>query len=146
VRACRLPQRRSTHTQTGWEVYPDGLADILLWVTERYGKIPLYVTENGAAFYDPPRPEGAVKDPLRLSYLKEHLRAAYRAREQGADLRGYFVWSLLDNFEWAHGYSKRFGIVHVDFETQRRTVKSSGRFYAEVIRTRGGNLANEEGA
>jgi beta-glucosidase len=144
VRACRLPQRRSTHTQTGWEVYPDGLADILLWVTERYGKIPLYVTENGAAFYDPPRPAGAVKDPLRVSYLKDHLRAASRAREQGADLRGYFVWSLLDNFEWSHGYSKRFGIIHVDFETQRRTVKSSGRFYAEVIRTRGGVLDSEE--
>ena len=90
MRACRVPQRRSTHTQTGWEVYSDGLADILLWVTERYGKIPLYVTENGAAFYDPPRPAGAVKDPLRVSYLKDHLRAAFRAREQGVDLRGYF--------------------------------------------------------
>jgi beta-glucosidase len=110
---------------------------------ERYGDVPLYVTENGAAFYDPPAAEGeTLEDPLRVDYLEKHLRQARRAMEQGVDLRGYFVWSLLDNFEWNHGYSKRFGIVHVDYETQRRTLKASARFYADVIRTRGAVLSD----
>jgi beta-glucosidase len=144
VRARPVPQKRRTYTETGWEVYPSGLSDILLRVRERYGDIPLYVTENGAAFYDPPTLEGStLEDPLRVDYLRQHLRAAARALEQGVDLRGYFVWSLLDNFEWNHGYSKRFGIVHVDYETQRRTPKASARFYAEVIRTRGAILSEE---
>ncbi len=110
---------------------------------QRYGEIPLYVTENGAAFYDPPTTSGpALDDPLRVEYFREHLRAAARVLEQGVDLRGYFAWSLLDNFEWNHGFSKRFGIVHVDYETQRRTPKASARFYSEVIRTRGANLSD----
>jgi len=146
VRACSVYQKRRTHTETNWEVYPPGLADTLLRVRERYGDLPLYVTENGAAFYDPPAAEGeTLEDPLRVAYLKTHLSEARRAMEQRVDLRGYFVWSLLDNFEWNHGYSKRFGIVHVDYETQRRTPKSSARFYADVIRTRGAVLAEEEG-
>jgi beta-glucosidase len=141
TRARSVPQKRHTHTQMNWEVYPDGLTDTLLRVKKRYGDIPLYVTENGSAFYDPPTADGnTLEDPLRVAYLRNHLRAAQRALEQGVDLRGYFVWSLLDNFEWSHGFSKRFGIVHVDYETQRRTPKSSARFYAEVIRTRGGTL------
>jgi beta-glucosidase len=143
VRACSVYQKRSTHTETNWEVYPSGLADTLLGVRERYGGVPLYVTENGAAFYDPPAAEGeSLEDPLRVDYLRKHLRQARRAMEHGVDLRGYFVWSLLDNFEWNHGYSKRFGIVHVDYETQRRTPKASARFYADVIRTRGANLSD----
>lgn len=140
VRVRSVRQKRHTHTQTGWEVYPQGLTDTLVWLRDRYGSTPLYVTENGAAFYDPPEAEeglSTLDDPLRVAYLREHLRAALRAIEQGVDLRGYFVWSLLDNFEWSHGYGKRFGIVHVDYETQRRTPKASARFYAEVIRTRG---------
>jgi beta-glucosidase len=138
VGVARVPQRRQTHTTTGWEVYPHGLTDILLWVRDRYGDIPLYVTENGAAFYDPPTVEEEIlADPLRVAYLRSHLRAAITALERGVDLRGYFVWSLLDNFEWSAGYSKRFGIVHVDYETQKRTLKSSARFYADVIRTNG---------
>ncbi len=141
VRACPVRQKRHTHTQTNWEVYPPGLTDTLLRLRERYGGVPLYVTENGAAFYDPPTAEGGtLEDPLRVDYLKRHLREARRAMELGIDLRGYFVWSLLDNFEWNHGYSKRFGIVHVDYETQRRTPKASARFYADVIRSRGANL------
>jgi beta-glucosidase len=141
VRARSVRQKRHAYTMTHWEVYPPGLADILLWVKERYGDIPLYVTENGSAFYDPPTAPGPiVEDPLRVDYFQGHLKAAARALEQGVDLRGYFAWSLLDNFEWNHGYSKRFGIVHVDYETQRRTPKASARFYAEVIRTRGANL------
>jgi beta-glucosidase len=106
-------------------------------VTERYGRLPLYVTENGAAFADPPAVAEGYDDPLRTAYLRDHLRAARRAIDAGVDLRGYFVWSLLDNFEWSLGTSKRFGIVHVDFATQRRTLKGSGRFYAEVIRSHG---------
>jgi beta-glucosidase len=133
-------QRRAVYTETGWEVYPRGLTETLEWVRRRYGRIPLYVTENGAAFDDPPRAERVVDDPQRVRYLANHLRAAHDAIRGGVDLRGYFVWSLLDNFEWSHGYSKRFGIVHVDYATQKRTPKTSARFYAEVIRTRGAAL------
>lgn len=138
VRASALRQLRATYTETGWEVYPQGLLETLLWVKGRYGALPIYVTENGAAFYDPPRVAGdQLEDPLRVAYLCEHLRAVRAALEQGVDVRGYFVWSLLDNFEWALGYSKRFGIVHVDFETQRRVPKASARFYSRVIASHG---------
>jgi beta-glucosidase len=142
VRADGVRQRQHTYTETDWEVYPQGLADTLLGVRQRYGDIPLYVTENGAAFYDPPAPgPDGIQDPLRVDYLREHLRVVHRLIADGLDLRGYYVWSLLDNFEWSLGYSKRFGIVHVDYATQRRTPKASARFYAEVIRTRGAALA-----
>ncbi len=139
-RAERVENPRAVYTETGWEVYAPGLTDILVWVHDRYGKIPLIITENGAAFYDPPSANGNVDDPLRVDYLRAHLRAAREAMRRGVDLRGYCVWSLLDNFEWALGYSKRFGIIHVDYETQKRTIKASGRFYADVIRSRGANL------
>jgi beta-glucosidase len=138
VRDRRVRQPRSTHTEMPWEVYPDGMRDVLLWVRDRYPAVPLFVTENGAAFYDPPTAAGdTVEDPLRVAYIREHLRAVRRAIEAGADVRGYFAWSLLDNFEWSHGFSKRFGIVHVDLETQRRTPKRSARVYAEIARTNG---------
>ena len=140
-RAVRVENPRAVYTETDWEVYPQGLTDILVWVRERYGKIPLYITENGAAFYDPPTANGTVEDPLRLDYLRQHLRAAREAMRRGVDLRGYCVWSLLDNFEWALGYAKRFGIVHVDFQTQKRTMKASALFYRDVIRSRGGSLS-----
>ncbi len=136
-RAREVRNPRATYTETGWEVYPAGLTNILLWAHERY-KLPIYITENGAAFYDPPTAEnGRVDDPLRVEYLRQHFRAIYEAINQGADIRGYFVWSLLDNFEWALGYAKRFGIVHVDYATLQRTPKASARFYSEVIRTNG---------
>jgi beta-glucosidase len=138
VRAARVRQDRHTHTTIDWEVYPPGLTDVLTWVAGRYGNPPLYVTENGAAFYDPPTVDGDVlEDPLRVAYFRDHLRAVRRAIAEGVDVRGYYAWSLLDNYEWSHGYSKRFGIVHVDFATQRRTPKASARFYAEAIRTHG---------
>jgi beta-glucosidase len=140
VRAAGVRQRGRAHTQMLWEVYPDGLTEALLGVRRRYGDIPLYVTENGAAFADAAAAKDLVADAARVRYLREHLRAARRAIEAGVDLRGYFVWSLFDNFEWSHGYSKRFGIVHVDFSTQKRTPKSSARFYSEVIRTNGSVL------
>jgi beta-glucosidase len=138
---ARVRQDHHTHTELDWEVYPRALTDVLLWVRERYGNVPLYITENGAAFYDPPTAEGdVVEDPLRTAYLRDHLRAAHHALAHEVDLRGYFVWSLLDNFEWSAGYTKRLGLYHVDFETQRRTPKSSAWFYRDVIRTGGAAL------
>ena len=140
VRASLVPQPQHPHTDVGWdwEVYPPALTRTLLRVRERYGDVPLYVTENGAAFYDAPTArDGRVADPLRVAYLADHIRAAHAALAQGVDLRGYYVWSLLDNFEWSAGYAKRFGIVHVDYATQARTLKDSACFYADVIRANG---------
>jgi beta-glucosidase len=142
LRAKHVPQPEHTHTETHWEVYPEALTKALMWVTERYGKPAIYITENGAAFYDPPHTiDGKIEDPLRVEYFRQHLRAAHEAMKKGANVRGYYAWSLLDNYEWAHGYSKRFGIVHVDFSTQQRTIKSSGRYYASVIASKGAILA-----
>jgi beta-glucosidase len=145
VRTSGVHQPDNVHTELGWEVFPPALTRILLWVHERYGSISLYITENGAAFNDPPAAiDGIVDDPARVEYLRGHLQAARDAMRQGVDLRGYFVWSLLDNYEWSHGYSTRFGIVHVNYETQERTVKSSGRFYSSVVTTNGGTLEESE--
>jgi beta-glucosidase len=141
VRTAYVRQPEHAYTETGWEVHPPSLTRTLLWVTERYGKLPLYITENGAAFYDAPHPiDGRVDDPLRVWYYREHLKAAREAIRRGADLRGYFAWSLLDNYEWSLGYSKRFGLVHVDYATQRRTPKASANFYRDVIRSNGAAL------
>lgn len=138
LRASGAPQPQHTHTATDWEVFPQGLADTLLWIKQRYGNLPVYVTENGAAFYDPPAVEAeTLEDPLRVDYLRAHLCAVHDAMRAGADVRGYFAWSLLDNFEWAHGYSKRFGLIHVNYATLKRTPKASARFYAKVIESRG---------
>jgi beta-glucosidase len=142
LRVKAVPQLENTTTDTHWEVYPEALTRILLWVKDHYGDLPLYITENGAAFYDPPHPiDGKIDDPLRVEYYRQHLRAAHTAMSHGVNLRGYFAWSLLDNYEWSLGYSKRFGLVHVDYSTQARTIKSSGRYYAEVIRTNGAALS-----
>jgi beta-glucosidase len=124
-------------TELGWEVSPAGLTDLLLRLRDEYPRLPLYITENGAAYPDAVGPDGQVRDTDRLAYLDGHLRAAHAALRQGVDLRGYFCWSLLDNLEWAEGYAKRFGLVHVDFETQARTVKESARWYAGVIARNG---------
>ncbi len=141
VRIAYVRQPEHAHTETGWEVHPPSLTRTLLWVTGRYGRIPLYVTENGAALYDPPHAiDGVVQDPLRVWYYREHLKACREAIVRGADLRGYFAWSLLDNYEWSLGYSKRFGIVHVNYETQERTPKASALFYRDVIRSNGAVL------
>ncbi|HEX6137501.1 MAG TPA: GH1 family beta-glucosidase [Casimicrobiaceae bacterium] len=138
LRAAAVRQKRATYTETGWEVFPQGLTDTLAWVSERYGNPPIYVTENGAAFYDPPVADAdRLADPLRVDYLRKHLKAVQAALAAGVDVRGYFAWSLLDNFEWSFGYSKRFGIVHVDFDSQKRTPKDSAHFYSRVIASRG---------
>ncbi|WP_062204187.1 GH1 family beta-glucosidase [Streptomyces sp. NBRC 109706] len=120
-------------TDMGWVVDPTGLGQLLRRFQEEAPDIPLYITENGAAFEDKVDADGSVHDPERIGYLHGHLGAVHQAIEQGVDVRGYFLWSLLDNFEWAYGYSKRFGIVHVDFESLRRTPKASARWYADVI-------------
>ena len=138
LRAARIKQDGAIYTETDWEVYPQGLTDTLTWVRDRYGPIPQYVTENGAAFKDPAT-AGAepLDDPARAQYLREHLKAIHAAIDQGVDVRGYFAWSLLDNLEWSLGFSKRFGIVHVDFSSQKRTLKASGLTYSRLIESHG---------
>jgi len=118
----------------GWLVDASGLHDLLLDVSKQAPGLPLYITENGRAAEDYVNPEGEVNDVERVRYLHTHLAAAARAIKDGASLAGYFLWSLLDNFEWAWGYQKRFGIVFIDFGTQRRIPKASARFYSDVVR------------
>jgi beta-glucosidase len=127
-----LPQ-----TEMGWEIDPEGLYEFLTRVGRDYPGVPLYITENGAAIADEKGEDGEVHDPIRIEYLDAHFRAAHRAITEGVDLRGYFVWSLLDNFEWSFGYSKRFGLIYVDFETLERTPKDSARWYAQVTKANG---------
>ncbi|MGQ9568816.1 MAG: GH1 family beta-glucosidase [Anaerolineae bacterium] len=125
------------YTEMGWEVYPEGLYEILTRVHRDYAPPCIYITENGAAFADQVDAEGRVHDAQRVDFLREHIAQAHRALEEGVPLAGYFVWTLLDNFEWAYGYSKRFGIVYVDFATQERIVKDSGIWYRGVIAENG---------
>ncbi|HEX6314510.1 MAG TPA: GH1 family beta-glucosidase, partial [Gemmatimonadaceae bacterium] len=128
-------------TLIGWEIYPEGLTNTLVMLNGRYGGIPIYITECGAAFKDPDAVDNAdLHDPERVEFFRAHIQAAIEGYNQGVDLRGFFAWSLLDNFEWNSGYTMPFGLVHVDFKTQRRTVKSSGRFFAEVARSNGANI------
>jgi beta-glucosidase len=124
-------------TGMGWPIDPTGLHEVLVRLTRDYGPIPLYITENGAAFPDRVTPDGRVHDPERVDYLRRHLAAAHRALADGVDLRGYFAWSLLDNFEWAFGYGKRFGLIHLDYPTQARTLKDSAHWYRQVIAANG---------
>jgi beta-glucosidase len=124
-------------TEMGWEIDPDGFHEVLVRLRDEYPPVPLYVTENGAAFPDRTEPDGTVHDADRVAFLEGHFRAAHRAIGDGVDLRGYFVWSLLDNFEWAYGYAKRFGLVHVDYDTLERTPKESARWYAAVTARNG---------
>ncbi|NBC29676.1 MAG: beta-glucosidase [Spirochaetes bacterium] len=137
-------------TEMGWEVYPEGLRELLVWIRDEYGNIPVYITENGAAFADSP-PESAadpsadgssivdttvgVHDVERRRFLRDYLAAVARAHAEGCNVRGYFVWTLLDNFEWAFGYTKRFGLYYTDYQSRRRTLKASGAWYAELART-----------
>lgn len=120
-------------TDIGWEVFPAGLEALLLRVARDYPGVPLVITENGASYATPPGDDGAIHDTARVEYFRGHLAACTRAIAQGVPLTGYFAWSLMDNFEWAYGYSQRFGLVWVDFATQERVPKDSARFYASVI-------------
>jgi beta-glucosidase len=121
-------------TAMGWGVDPEGLGDLLRRLHRDYGDLPLYVTENGSAYDDEVTADGRIHDEERTAFLAAHLASAQQAIADGVPLKGYFVWSLMDNFEWAHGYSKRFGVVHVDYATQQRRLKDSGRWYADFLR------------
>lgn len=132
-----FPSRGLPVTAMGWEVQPEGLHRLLVRLHEDYPRLPIYLTETGAAYDDAPDADGEVRDPERIAFLDAYLRAVHRAIEEGVDVRGFFQWSFMDNFEWAFGYAKRFGLVHVDYATQARTPKSSARWYAEVSRQGG---------
>jgi beta-glucosidase len=123
-------------TAMGWEIHAAGLTKVLTRVARDYPAVPLYVTENGAAFLDEPDADGLVRDGDRIAFLDGHLRACRAAIDAGVPLHGYFCWSLFDNFEWSWGYSRRFGLVYVDYATQTRTPKSSAYWYSELIRTK----------
>jgi beta-glucosidase len=138
--ADRVRQDHLPHTAMDWEVFPEGLKSCLLWIKRRYGEMPLYITENGGAFDDPAPVKSRVADADRVAYLRDHLLAVQEAIAEGVNLKGYFAWSLLDNFEWAFGYSKRFGLIHVDYATQTRTLKDSALFYRRVIDSHGAEL------
>jgi beta-glucosidase len=125
---------REALTDMGWEVFPDGLYELLVRIDREYGPPRIYITENGAAYTDEADTAGRVADNRRIDYLRGHIAAAHRALAAGVPLGGYFVWSLLDNFEWAHGYTKRFGLYHVDYETQRRTPRDSAFWYRDVLK------------
>ena len=129
----QVPVEGSTRTAMGWETYPEGLERLLVGVTEAYGPRRILVTENGSAWPDVPTAGGRFEDRERIAYLERHIEACAAAARRGAPVAGYFVWSLLDNFEWSYGYDKRFGLVHVDYASQRRTVKAGGHRYAELI-------------
>jgi beta-glucosidase len=130
-------------TEMGWEVYPQGLRDLLIQLAETYKPGAIYVTENGAAYPDTLDERGEVVDPDRRRYLERHFVAARESIQAGVPLKGYFVWTFMDNFEWAKGYRPRFGVVYTNFETQQRIVKESGRFLAEVAATNGAALSEE---
>ncbi|MEU6763503.1 GH1 family beta-glucosidase [Streptomyces sp. NPDC046853] len=125
-------QTPGDRTEMGWTIDPTGLHDLIMRYTREAPGLPLYVTENGAAYDDKPDADGRVHDPERIAYLHGHLAAVRRAITDGADVRGYYLWSLMDNFEWSYGYSKRFGAVYVDYETQARVPKSSAHWYKRV--------------
>jgi beta-glucosidase len=131
--APRTVHRNPNLTDMGWEVYPDGLYEVLMRIHADYHPPRLYITENGASYADGPNGVGRVADQRRLTYLRDHLAAAHRAVRAGVPLAGYFVWSLMDNFEWAKGYTQRFGVVWVDYATQQRLPKDSALWYAQVI-------------
>ena len=131
------PKNEENYTEMDWEVYPEGLLRVLGRLHFEYQFPKIYVTENGASYSDAPDINGRVRDERRTRYLRQHFRVAHQAIQLGIPLAGYFVWSLLDNFEWAYGYSQRFGIVWVDYETQQRIIKDSGHWYATVIKSNG---------
>ena len=130
----------SPYTDIGWPITPEGLGDLVLRVGRDWPELDIYISENGAAYTDGPGADGEVHDDRRVDYLQGHLKSLARGIAEGAPVKGYFVWSLMDNFEWAEGYEMRFGIVHIDFETLKRTPKKSAKFYANIIATNGESL------
>jgi beta-glucosidase len=134
--AFAVPQK-GPYTAMGWRIEPGSLADLLLRVHRDYPGVPLMITENGAAFGDEPGPDGVVHDADRIDYLRGHVAAVHSAISAGVDVRGYYCWSLMDNFEWAWGFSKRFGLIRVDYETQDRTWKDSAHWYRDLVARNG---------
>jgi beta-glucosidase len=137
VIGTREVEQAAERTAMDWPVVPAALTELLLRIKRDYGDVPLLITENGAAFPDR-LDDGVVDDERRIEYLRSHIAAVEQAREQGVDVRGYYVWSLLDNFEWEWGYAQRFGIVYVDYPTQRRIPKQSALWYRDLIARRNG--------
>jgi beta-glucosidase len=131
------PQPGRKYTNMGWEFFPEGMYETLDIVCNKFKLGPVYITENGASFDDEVGPDGIVRDENRIEVLAGCLVQVHKAISDGMDVRGYFAWSFMDNFEWAQGFSKRFGIVHVDYATQKRTIKASGRWYQDVIKQNG---------
>ena len=129
------PKNDENYTEMGWEVFPNGLLEVLGRMHFEYQVPKIYVTENGCSYSDAPGTDGCIRDERRTHYLREHFRIAHKAIQAGIPLAGYFVWSLFDNFEWAFGYAQRFGIVWVDFNTQQRIIKDSGHWFTEVIKS-----------
>ncbi len=128
-------KRKVPVTQMGWEVYPKSIYDVLMWLSNEKDIPPLIVTENGAAFADDVNENGIINDTQRMEYLRDHIDMVMKARKNGVDVRGYFVWSLTDNFEWAEGYRPRFGMVYVDYQNNlNRIVKESGKWYGKIVR------------
>ncbi|MFZ3106341.1 MAG: GH1 family beta-glucosidase [Candidatus Hydromicrobium sp.] len=132
---------RKTHgnferTEMDWEIVPESLYDLIIRLRKEYTRIPIYITENGAAFNDRITKDGKVHDNRRIDYLRKHFKKVVELNQKGADIRGYFIWSLMDNFEWQHGYSKRFGIVFIDYQTQKRILKDSAIWYRDLIQSR----------
>jgi beta-glucosidase len=136
TRAKVVPKNTPT-TERGWEIYPNGLYEMLMRLRTSYGNPLLYVTENGAAFQDNVIKDDKVQDDDRIGFLRDHIAAAYRAIKDGVRLNGYFVWTIIDNFEWAEGYSKRFGLVHTNYQSLKRTPKKSFYWYKQVIGNNG---------
>jgi beta-glucosidase len=137
---ARVTRADGERTDFDWEVYPDGMRECLERVQREYN--PNYITENGACYDDTINPKGRIDDARRQRFLERHLKASLEARRNGAKLEGYFAWSLMDNFEWAEGYDRRFGLVHVDFATQTRTLKDSALWYADFLGARSGVAAD----
>jgi beta-glucosidase len=140
----RPPSRDVPRTDSGWEITPASLTDLLVRLRDDAPGVPLLITENGGVFLDQPRPDGRVADDGRIRFLRAHLAAIHRAIELGAPVEGYFHWSLLDNFEWAEGFRSRFGLIHVDYPTGRRLIKESGREYGRIIAANGFDARDED--
>ena len=142
LRLTERPAEPAT-TSFGWSVEPDSLRSVLARIKRDYSDLPIYVTENGASYNDYADPNGEVKDPARVEFFSGYLTAAAAAIREGVNLQGYYAWSFLDNFEWAEGYSKRFGLVFVDYATQVRTPKSSAYWYRQLIADHEANTTRE---
>ena len=127
----------SRHTKTGWDIYPEGLYRTIKKLKDEYGNKKIYITENGAAFNDYPDRNSNIQDMQRIDFHDSHIRQVYRCIQEGMNIRGYFIWSLMDNFEWTYGFTQRFGLTYIDYLTQKRTLKSSAHWYRDIIQKNG---------